>query len=289
MRLRRVLPFSAALVCALAAAPAPAGAQSAPRFSTLDRVDDTSRFILEYGRHFFDEAGAFDMSAYRIDLAGQYAGERFGAFGHVGLSGVTFEGSGRSESYSGMTALELGGFYHAALGGGLAVVRASLVLPNADDEFEGRVANSSTGFQRLTDLVDGLGAYWGPRVSGSWSRRGSSYYTRFDLGLDTLSDADDDRPPNESMYVVARFDAGLGVLAGDVSAGLEWVNVLRVDDDDDGDSMDFEKRHINSAALRLAWLGTYVQPALTIITPLDDSVRGEVLVAMLGVDVLGLP
>ena len=251
-----------------------------PRFSTLERFDDTSRGVVEYGYHFFDtEVGS--VTAKRLGLAGQYVTGQAGFYGQLSLTSVSFKydsGFGSPDkSESGNTALEFGAYWHKRSALGLLVLRGGLMLPTASG-FGGVVANAGSAFQRLTDFVTIAPDRWAPRTSFSWSGNAGQVFYRGDFGLDLLIPTDDAGNGADSE-VWAHFNLGLGVNTGPVALSAEWANVAQTDGD-----RDFEDRHLNSAALRIAYLGDFLQPALTLIRPLDDT--DETLAVMIGLDLV---
>lgn len=264
--------------------PLAAHAGTPARFATLDRMDETARLIVEYGHHAVDDSGPVDLSGSRIGLAGQYPLEKGGIYGHLALTEATASYEGDSSSRSGVTALEVGGFGHWREGPLLLIARGGLSLPNASED-AGGFANGLTTFQRLTDFVNVVPNALTPRGSLSLQTGGSGFLARFDGGLDLLIPTDDagDGADNELFL---RANAGVAATPDPVSIGLEWANIVNLTDEDE---RDFEDSHLNTLGLRFAWLARYAQPALTVILPLDDDIRDDLLVIMVGVDVLGLP
>lgn len=263
---------------------------SAPHFTTLERFDETSRLTLEYGRFFIDSGGVGDgtsMSASRIALGGQYVDGELGLYGAVFLNEMTFEYDGTSSSHSGVSNLELGAFWQGKAGPARAIARGGLMLPSAQDGMSA-LANALTSYQQLPDFVRAAPHRWGPRGSVSVYRTEGLVHFRGDFGFDLLIPTDEAREygadPDTELW--AHLDFGLGIAPGPVSIGLEWANVAKIVSDDD---RDFDRRHFTSAALRLAWLGEFVQPSLSLVAPLDEEPRGEVFVVVLGVDLLGVP
>jgi hypothetical protein len=133
-----------------------ARAAAEPQFVTLERADRESRVGVQTSLQVYPDLD--DIYGLRTELYGQLAGQLrgggvAGGYGRIAL-GFLF---GKDDSESGVSNVELGGYYIAALG-----VRTDLVghlglsLPTASDGIGGRVTNAITSLERNYDLYNSL-------------------------------------------------------------------------------------------------------------------------------------
>jgi hypothetical protein len=270
-------------------------ARAAPRksFVTLDRQDDATRVGVSYGHDVYD---ADRLSGHRIELYAQIASEGTGAYARLSLSSVSvdldrnfgdeFEEGGGSSSASGNSGIEIGTFGVWKNDGYDVVLRGGLVLPTADDSFDGASANVLTAFERLTDFADDAPNALGLRPSLSVIT-GDVAFLRLDLGLDLLVDvsSDDDQLHLDDNEVFARVNAGAGVHGGGFAATLELANLANLSADGD-----WSDKALHTLAFSVGYEGAVLQPSVALVLPLDDDVKDFLdYVIAGGVQIVGLP
>lgn len=257
--------IASALVAALSLTASPAFAEQAPpaavadtpSFATMDRVDRRSHVDLSLATSFF-EGDDPDFNA-RFDAHAQYVTPQgMGGYATLPLSHIT----GNDESETALGNLEVGGIYAIAQGPTDIVLRGGLVLPTADDEFGGIIANFATATGRFTDFVLLAPETTFLRLGGSGIHRAGNMFARADLGLDVPVDT----PEGSNADPIVRANVGVGVLQGKVAVMAELVTVGTTGDVDEDDD-----RFLHTAAITVRLHGAQVSPFASLVVPLDAN------------------
>lgn len=254
----------------LAALTAPAAAQRAPDFATLDRGDGYSKV-------------GFDMAYVKLDPPPYDAVLHFEIYGQYVLqSGLGFYGAfplARSlgdgeepEELEGQGAignLDFGGLYVIS-GYDLSLVfRLGFIAPTASTDI-GDFRTNFYGQQfRLTDIALINPDAWYARLSFSPLLHMSSFFLRGDIGVDI--------PFAEDTYradPIGRLNVGAGFDLGTIALGVELANIFDIDDDDDDDPDDEDV--FSTAAFNVRFMGTTLQPYLALGIPVQDYIRDNV-------------
>ncbi len=260
-------------------------AHAAPRksFLTLDRQDTATRVGLQAGLHLYDED---DFYGRRLEFYGQYAGESAGFYARLATAtlvpddGPSLEGTGN---------IELGAFGLKRADGIDLVFRGGVSLPTGDDG-EGLFAHALTAFERMTDYITTTAPNaLGLRPSFS-AIGGGDLFWRLDLGTDVLIDMSDEEDAvrlRDDAEAFARLNVGVGARFGDggtVTAELANLAALTAEDVDGEDAV------IHTAAVSLGYAGSFVQPSLGFVLPLDEKARDALKLIVVGtVQIVGLP
>ena len=226
-----------------------------------------------------------DMGGFanRLDLHGRYAHESgFGGYGAVGVS-KTFLSSDDpfGEMFADMineetalTNLEIGGLYRRDLRDDLSVVaRVGIALPTASDG-AGMLANFITQQGRLVDLPLALPDTTTLRLGVAPAFRRGAFFARADVGLDVVLDqpAASDPMSTGELDPLAHASLALGFQLGKLTTAAQVVTVATTGDVDDS-----EDRFMHSATVEARYDLGRVAPSIAITTPLDDSMRGDLL------------
>ena len=255
------LPLAAALAAgALLLGAAPARAQRAPDFATLDRADGYSRIGVD-GAYVALDAPPWD-AVLRLELFGQYvAPSGLGLYGALPLARSVSDG----EDETALGAIELGALY-VAHGRDMSIaLRGGLGLPTAGDELDEMLVNVLATQARLGDYALTVpDAVYG-RLAFSPLVHTRGLFVRLDLGLDIpLSEGDADAD------ALLRLNLGAGVDLGVVALMAELVNIASTDE------FPGEEDFLHTVALSARFMGQTLQPFVAFGVPLDDSTREAV-------------
>ena len=209
----------------------------------------------------------------RLDLHGQWMHQSgFGAYGQIAVSRA-FLGDNLTPGLEldtvSLSNVELGGQYKRALSNELSIVgHAGLVLPTAQNEASAFITNVLSSQRRFNDLVTAIPDLTALRVgvSPTWQR--GAVFARADLGLDVILDSGEEM----STDPVAHANVAIGARQGKLSGALELVTMIAT-----GDVSDGADRFLHTGALSLSYDAGSFTPNLAIVTPLDDTGRGESL------------
>jgi hypothetical protein len=261
-RVHRVIVCSVIAVLALAA---PASAQRAPDFATLDRGDGWRRIGLDAGFTLLTDDAPYS-GALRLELSGQYVlRSGLGFYGAFPIS-RSFGAEAPAENATGIGNLEAGLLY-VIDGPTLSwVFRGGLALPTASDG-AGAATNFFATYPRFTDVALAVPDAVYARVAFSPLIHMDHLYLRADFGFDVGFDTGDGDAANELL----RLNMGGGYDFGAVAVGLEWVNLYTLDDFGGGEE------HISSLAINVRIMGKSLQPYIAAGFPLDDSRRDLVV------------
>jgi hypothetical protein len=258
-RAHRVIVCSVIAVLALAA---PASAQRAPDFATLDRGDGWRRVGLDGGLTLLTDDAPYSATL-RIELSGQYVlRSGFGFYGAFPIS-RSFGGEAPGpENATGIGNLDAGVLY-VIDGPTLSwVFRGGLGLPTASDG-AGAATNFFASFPRFTDVALSQPDSLYVRLAFSPLIHMDHLYLRADFGFDLGLDTGDGDAANELL----RLNLGGGYDFGRLAVGLEWVNLYTLDDFGGGEE------HWSSLAINIRFMGKSLQPYVAGGLPLDDSLR----------------
>lgn len=262
-------------------APALAGADDTARlhdFATLDRASgqtgagaDLSFVTGDLG----DVSGAIS----RLDLHGQWMHRSgFGAYGTFAVSKAFLDADDPANQMfadaigdaTALSNLELGAQYRRAVRPDLAVIaHAGLVLPTADDEdFAAAATNLISIQRRLGDVTTAMPGFTTLRVGVSPIYTRGAMFVRADLGADVTLD----EPEMAESDPIIHANLAVGARQGKLSGAVELVTLGTTGELDEGDA-----RFFHTAALSLRYdLGRFA-PSLSVVSPLDDGARGEVI------------
>jgi hypothetical protein len=262
MRTCRVLALAGVVLLCLSA-----HARAQPSFATLDRMDGRTRLGADLGYTILDRG-----SAQRLGLHGQGVSRSgFGGYGALAVSNVSPDGF---DDESGVSAIEVGGLYVFS---GLSTLRLGLILPTADSD--DTAVNRWAGLGRLTDLVQSSPEATWLRASLSPIMQSGSLLFRADLGLDLPLDHDSRFDPDPLI----RANLGLGVATGMVDLMAELVNVGTT-----ASHHDLSERFMHTIAFSVRVKPGAVEPAFSLVLPLDSGFRGTVdAVLVFGVQYVG--
>ena len=226
-----------------------------------------------------------DMGGFasRLDLHGRYVHDSgFGGYGAIGVSKTFLSSSDPfGEMFADMineetalTNLEIGGLYRRALRDDLSLVlHAGIALPTASDG-AGMLANFITQQARLTDLPLAMPDTTTLRLGVAPAFRRGVVFARADLGLDVVLDQPEASDPMSAgeLDPLVHANVAVGAQLGKLTTALQLVTVGTTGDVDDG-----EDRFMHSATLEARYDLGRVAPSLSITTPLDDAMRGDLL------------
>jgi hypothetical protein len=255
----------ASTVVTLTAIAAPASAQRAPDFATLDRGDGWRRVGLDLGFTLLSDDAPYSAGL-RVELSGQYVlRSGLGFYGALPIS-RTFGADAPAEDATGIGNLDAGLLY-VVDGPTLSwVFRGGVALPTASDG-DGTAANFFSSFPRFTDIALAQPDAFYLRAAFSPLIHMDYLYLRADFGIDVGFDTGDGDAANELL----RLNLGGGYDFGAVAVGLEWVNLYTLDDFGGGEE------HWSSLALNLRFMGKSLQPYVAAGLPLDESLRDAVV------------
>jgi len=251
---------------------APAAAQREPDFATLDRGDGISHFGLDLAWVKLDPPTPPYDSAVHLEVHGQYVlPSGLGFYGALPFA-KTFGDGPDEDEFDGQGALgdvDLGGLYVIS-GPELSwVFRVGLVLPTASED-PGDFATNFWGQQfRLTDIAMTNPDAWYLRVAVSPLFHAHRLFLRIDLGVDIPFAEDDYRADP-----IGRLNLGAGVDLGVAAVGVELANVADIDDDDEDPVGDEDV--FSTVAVTARFMGTMLQPFISVGAPIDESVRDNV-------------
>ena len=257
-------------VAVLMALGAPAAAQRAPDFVTLDRGDGYSKV-------------GFDMAYIKMDPPPYDAVLHFEIYGQYVLqSGLGFYaafplaksfGDGPEEGElngdSTIGDLDFGGLYVMSGLDHSFVFRLGFVAPTASTD-PGDFTTNFYGQQfRLTDIAMVNPDAWYLRLGFSPLIHMRSIYLRGDIGVDIPIAEDEYRADP-----IGRLNLGAGFDLGTFALGVELANIIDIDDDDD--DFDDDEDVVSTAAFTARFMGTTLQPYLALGIPVQDYVRNTV-------------
>lgn len=227
------------------AAAAPAAAQPAGGFMTLDRGDRRSRAGVFLALLHAEDTG-LDEGALRLELHGQVIGARgLGGYASLPIHHLLVP---EIEDETALGGIEVGGLLTDRLPGGQEMVlRAGLVLPTAEGGSSPEIlANLSGGFNRLTDYTQSLPETSSLRLSGSLLGAGPGLFYRLDGGLDfplatLVEDVDLQHDP------IVRLNGALGVGLGPATLAFEVANLVVTS----GENLSFSDRAFTNAGVAL--------------------------------------
>jgi len=229
------------------------------------------------------DLGSADGFVSRLDLHGEYVlPSGLGFYGQLATARAFLDSSdpltGALTDMADSTTLsnlELGALYRRQLAPDLSIVaHAGVSLPTASDDFGGLLTNLLASQRRMGDLVNAIPQTTALRfgVSPSWQH--GVVFARADLGADIVID----EPEMQSSDPVVHANLAVGARQGKLSGALELVNIGTTGDvEQDGD------RFLHTAALSVQYAAGRVAPSLTVVTPLDDDGRGDVITIGAGV------
>jgi hypothetical protein len=232
-------------------------------------MDGTNRIGLQGGVSKIAGIGFTDGVGLRIEPHAQFLlpGKTVGLYGHMPITRMIVSDA---TDATGLGNPELGVFY--LLGGSTSLIfRGGLTFGVASDSPLGELANATTIYERLTDVINVSPKATAARLSVSTMRSFTALFFRADLGLDVAIS-------NKSEQdVFMHGNLALGVRVPYVDLSIESVNVGTLD----GDYPSISDRFVHTAGFGLATRGAN-QLHLGWITPLDSAVRGEAWVAAIG-------
>jgi hypothetical protein len=254
------LSFAVTLTAHAAIATAEDGDAPNPApFALTDRVDDTSHVVVSFGDTLFTQDGADIDIALRADLHAQYTHvSGFGGYASMPLSYL----SGGDDSATALGDLELGGAFVLKTKTLPVVLRAGVLLPTADDDFEGLITNFLTIGHRLTDLAGTAPNTTWLRASASPIYRSGRVILRTDVGVDVpIAEGDGvDADP------LLRLNVGAGYDVGPIALGAEFITMATLGDVGDGG-----ERFLHTVGVTGRYTGSAFMPGLSFAVPLDDS------------------
>jgi hypothetical protein len=255
--------------------PAPVTTDIGPTFMTLDRMDDHTRVGIQIGFDKLDDLALDEAFLMRFNPYGQVIlpGTKVGLFGQVALAHAFVDG----EDGTGLSNLELGGFYMPLPRSNDLILRASLVAATADDDDDsGAAANLITAYERMTDLILAVPEYTTGRLSASTIQQMDQFFFRADGGFDFVLS----RPSaasGPSVFFRANVAGGYRIPdAVDLTA--ELVNYAAVNGDVTGG---ITERFIHTLAFSVRTPGID-QLHFGAVFPLDEDLRGELWILSLG-------
>ncbi len=239
---------------------ADARAEPFSSFSTTDRQSDDSLIGADIGIGFMDPVPFDDDQSLRLDFHGQYLfDDRAGIYGMIPFSRLF------SDTLDGSLALgnlEAGGYYIAPAGDLDLVLRGGLVLPTADGNLSARLTNGIAAGVRITDIALAYHDTTWLRLGASPLLRSGDVFVRTDLGLDVPLRTDAGADP------LFRINVGGGVDLDPVSLLAELALVLNADA-----APGIGDDNLISGALTARFHGEQIQPGLSLVIPIDDSLR----------------
>lgn len=273
-------------ITVVAASGAPAFAQDAagdlapPTFATTDRQDGHARYGVDLGYSMLDDdLGALGPdSGIRVDVYGQHVvpvgTARAGGYASFAFSKLDADGSDTE-----ITGFELGGIYVIPGGETDFVLHGGLVLPTAGEDLGALITNSFAGRGRTTDAATIIPETTWLRVGASPVFRSGNVFVRVDGGVDLPISSDDGIDPNPLL----RFNAAAGFVTGPATLMGELVTIYDTGEDDES--------LFHTVAVGARFLpDRAVQPMVSAVIPLDDSIQEAVdVVIMLGVQYTPLP
>ena len=226
-----------------------------PTFATMDRLDGESKIIPSIGYTRFDTEGDDSVTAQNLDLHAHYVAPQ-------GMGGYLQISAGRAsfgdETEAGLNNLELGGLYQ--LQGSVPVIfRAGLAIDTSDEDgaFVG-------AYWRITDIMANFPDTTSVRVSASPMIRSGIGFFRADVGVDVPIDAPED---NDVEDPFVRLNVGGGVESGGFAVMGELATIGLTGEVDEGD------RFLHTAAVTGRYMGPQVRPSLSLVLPLDETLR----------------
>ena len=258
---------------AAAAQPAP-GAGPVPACVLLHEADGQPRAGVDAGYVFFENTpGTGDLSAYRVEVSGQYVTPSgLGGYAALPISHGSLDAGMIDVSDTSIGNVEVGGVYLAPVQPGVSVAaHAGATLPTAPEidemDFDG-FGNALGVYVSLRDLVRHIpeAAY----LVGGLAvlvRQGDLFF-RGDGGVDVpvhnggMGDTDD-------LPKLGHVDLAGGYAGRDAALMGELVNVINLEFESDDDVISFAGVTVRYTAVR-------VQPSLSIMTPLDESLRDQI-------------
>jgi hypothetical protein len=267
-----------AVTCAASAAPAFAEEPEAmPAFALMDNTGDRSKINLDLADIIPMDSHA-DNVLVRSSILGQYvASNGFGGYAGITASGLLPEGD------MGTGNLELGGVYHRALSSNVDFgVRAGLVLPTervGKDRLPQLIQLVSTLIARPSDLATAV-------PDATWLRFGISptyhrgpAFLRVDLGLDVPV-------RDHSIHgfdPIGHLNLGAGIRNDGFTATAELQTVFVRWGTNIDDPMQITSYH--TAGLSARYQGKRVSPFVSVSTPLDDEVQGQIITVTAGLTI----
>jgi hypothetical protein len=273
-----------AILFALVPATAVADEPALHELTTLDRATGQTGVGADLS-YTTGDLGDLEGGASRIDLHGQYMlRSGVGVYGAFAVSKAFLDAKDPANQMfadaindaTALSNLELGLQMRRQLRGDLALVgHAGITLPTAqDDDFGAVLTNLMSAPRRFTDLVTAIPDTTALRlgISPIWSR--GALFARADLGVDVIVD----EPEMSSSDPIVHANLAVGGRSGKLSGALELVTLGTtgtIDEDQD--------RFLHTAAISLRYDAGRFAPNLTVVTPLDDSGRGELITVGAGV------
>ena len=233
-------------------------------FNLTDRVDGTSGGDIQLGFTYFSETSS--VFGFKTDVFFQaYSDSGGGLYGSVPLS-AAFVSEGDGDAIFGVGNIELGGAYAKRNGQVAFVLRGGLTAPIASSGPDGLAANLINVFGRVSDLVLIAPEISFARISASGIMLLDPAFARVDIGFDVpVWDTDDVGDAN----TITHATLGIGIVSQ--PSGTSFTAELSTVSGS-GDSF-------STLALGVGFSGgTYV----SLVSPLDDGPRGQVLVVKLG-------
>ncbi|HEY7374769.1 MAG TPA: hypothetical protein VIF57_21570 [Polyangia bacterium] len=255
-------------------AAAPASAEIAPTFLTLDRMDGTTRFGIQMGWDKIDDTSISDGFVMRYELYGQYLfpNKVVGVYGQLPIShAFNFNGN----DATGMGNIEMGGFFLPTHSSEL-ILRGGLAMSTASDSNNNEIlSNVYSTYERLTDLMLIAPQYTTLRLSASTLQQRDTLFFRADLGFDLAID----KPDGATTSVWFRGNVALGVRATGVDITAELINIAAVNGG--GDNASLSDRFFHTLGFSLRSQGEN-QFHLGTVFPLDRDARGEIWIISVG-------
>jgi len=253
------------------APPAPAVAEVAPTFMTLDRMDASTRFGIQIGWDKLDPERVSDGFVTRYEPYAQYVfpGQAGGIYAHVPISHI-FDFN-RADA-TGFGNIDLGGFFMPTHKAEL-ILRGGLILPTASNG-NGEAGNIISAFERLTDLLLAPHGYTTLRVSASTLQQRDNLFFRADAGFDLAID----KPASDTTSVYFRGNLAAGIRATGVDITAELVNVGAVNG---SGYSGIEDRFFHTAGFSLRSQGED-QFHIGTVFPLDKGPRGDLWIISVG-------
>lgn len=233
-------------------------------FTLTDRVDGTSGGDVQLGLTYFSETDSVFGS--RTDLFFQaFSPSGGGVYAHLPFS-TAHATEGGGDNLFGIGNAEVGAGYARRSGQGAFVLRGGVTAPIASSGAEGFTANMINGFGRVSDLALIAPEVSYARVSGSGILMSGNLFARADLGIDApIWHSDEIGEANSLTHVT------LGVGGVSKPGGTAFTAEFSTVSGNDSST--------STVALGVGFPGgTY----LSLVTPMDDDLRGEVVVFKLG-------
>lgn len=248
--------------------------QAPPSFMTMDRVDSSSRLVLQLGFFKADDTSLDDAFGLRFNPYAQYVhpNGQGGVYAQIPLSHVYLDGEDDLTAWGNP---EVGGFFMPTRSSEL-ILRGGLIAGLGRDEVPDVLASLATSLERLTDELLAPPDYWTLRLSASTVREVDMFFFRADAGFDLVIDRPGSAADSPDVFFRGNIAGGLHVSSVDLLA--ELVNRTALDGEVEGG---VSARSNHTLALGVRTQGE-TQFHLGTVFPLDEAVRGDIWILSLG-------